>query len=164
MAAMLALAVLGCGADQAGVESDDAWARTSPAAVSVGAAYVELTSAETDRLIGVSVDPSVAASVEIHEIVPVSGHMGDTDSGDTNSGETELGDTESSETEMPHQMQEVTGGLELPAGETVVLEPGGYHLMLIDLVEPLEAGSAFELELDFENSDPLTVTFDVRDQ
>lgn len=37
--------------------------------------------------------------------------------------------------------------VDLPAGETVKFKPGGYHLMLLDLKQPLEAGSKFALTL-----------------
>jgi hypothetical protein len=53
--------------------------------------------------------------------------------------------------------------IELPAGETVALEPGGYHIMLLELVEPLVAGDTFEVTLMFENTPDQTVTVEVRD-
>ena len=46
-------------------------------------------------------------------------------------------------------MQEKEGGFELPAGEELVLEPGGHHLMLMDLTEPLRPGDQVELTLVF---------------
>jgi hypothetical protein len=52
--------------------------------------------------------------------------------------------------------------LDLPAGATVTLEPGGYHLMLIDLTADLEVGQDIELTLDFETGPDLTVTAEVR--
>jgi len=52
--------------------------------------------------------------------------------------------------------------LEIPAGETVSLEPGGYHIMLLDLASPLEEGSTVELTLTFENAGELVVTAEVR--
>ena len=57
-------------------------------------------------------------------------------------------------------MQEVES-IPLPAGETVKLEPGGYHIMLLDLAEPLEEGMEFELTLTFEQAGELTVTVTV---
>jgi copper(I)-binding protein len=62
---------------------------------------------------------------------------------------------------MAMVMQEMTDGLPLPAGETVSLAPGGYHIMLLDLVEPLETGDEFEVTLDFENADDVTLTVTV---
>jgi hypothetical protein len=45
----------------------------------------------------------------------------------------------------------------------VALEPGGYHIMLLDLVAPLEAGTTLEVTLTFEESGEQVVTADVRD-
>lgn len=47
------------------------------------------------------------------------------------------------------QMRPVEGGIDLPAGGVVVLEQGGLHIMLMDLVEPLVAGQAIPLTLTF---------------
>jgi copper(I)-binding protein len=44
------------------------------------------------------------------------------------------------------------GMLELPAGRTVELKPGGLHLMLMDLKRPLAAGSTVPLTLVLRNS------------
>ena len=48
----------------------------------------------------------------------------------------------------------------LPAGKTVKLEPGGYHLMFVGLKAPLKAGDKFPMKLKFEKAGELTV--DVR--
>jgi copper(I)-binding protein len=53
--------------------------------------------------------------------------------------------------------------VELPAGETVVFEPGGLHVMLIGVREPLEAGDRIDLELTFAQSGTMTVTVEVRE-
>lgn len=45
----------------------------------------------------------------------------------------------------------------IPAHGEAVLEPGGYHVMLIDLVEPLEPGTEIELTLEFTNAVPQTL-------
>ncbi len=47
------------------------------------------------------------------------------------------------------QMRPVEGGVDLPAGGVVVLEQGGLHIMLMDLVEPLVPGQAIPLTLRF---------------
>jgi hypothetical protein len=47
------------------------------------------------------------------------------------------------------RMQPVDGPLPIPAGETVVLEPGGLHLMLINLTEDNRAGDVYEVTLEF---------------
>ena len=40
----------------------------------------------------------------------------------------------------------------LPAGEAVTLEPGGYHVMLLELAAPLTAGQTFPVTLTFEEA------------
>jgi hypothetical protein len=60
------------------------------------------------------------------------------------------------------RMQEVEGGLTIPAGESVNLEPGGYHVMLMDLQEPLVEGNDALLTLTFDNGDVQTVNLPIR--
>jgi periplasmic copper chaperone A len=48
-------------------------------------------------------------------------------------------------------------GVDLPAGKTVELKPGGMHLMLMGLKAPLKAGDSFPLTLRFEKAGELTV-------
>ncbi len=47
--------------------------------------------------------------------------------------------------------------IELPAGETVELAPGAYHVMFVGLKAPLKAGGSFPLTLKFEKAGALTV-------
>ncbi len=60
------------------------------------------------------------------------------------------------------EMVPVEGGLPVPAGETVSLEPGGLHVMLLDLQRDLAAGDTLDVELDFAGRDPLTVRAPIR--
>ena len=60
-------------------------------------------------------------------------------------------------------MQQVMA-LDLPAGTAVELEPGGYHIMLIDLAEPLVEGQTFEVTLDFAEAEDMTVQVEVRSE
>ena len=53
-------------------------------------------------------------------------------------------------------MREVDG-ITIPAKSTVKLEPGGYHIMLLDLVAPLETGSTVKVTLEFESGPSQTV-------
>jgi copper(I)-binding protein len=50
------------------------------------------------------------------------------------------------------RMRAVPAGLELPAGKTVELKPGGYHLMLLDLKQPLPKESTIPLTLVFQDA------------
>ena len=71
----------------------------------------------------------------------------------------ELTDDMAAEMSMRH-----ISAVVLPAGETVTFEPGGLHVMLVDLAGPLESGSSFDLTLTFATAAPETVTVDVRDE
>ncbi|MEY4606019.1 MAG: hypothetical protein RLY45_779 [Actinomycetota bacterium] len=141
-------ALVSCGSesDSHSVTVEGAWARTSPMDSANGAAYFSITSNTDDALIGVSVDASVAARAELHESVMAGGGM---ESGTT----------------MP--MGEMTmrrvDSIELEAGTPVELKPGGYHVMLLDLAEPLSAGRTITLTLALESGDSVEVEVPVRD-
>lgn len=148
---------------EAGVEIAGAWARTSPMEVTLGAAYMTVTSAVDDELTDVSVDPSIAATAEIHEMV-----MAEMSSDTTVSMSSDTTVSMSSDTTVmsgPGEMvmQEVDS-IAIPAGETVELKPGGYHIMLIDLAAPLEIGQEFDIVLTFANAGDVTVTVVVADE
>ena len=120
----------------ADVTITNAWARTSPASAMMGAAYFDITSPVDDALTGVSVDMSVAMMAQIHETtMKDDGTMG---------------------------MQEVDE-IALPAGETVSLKPGGYHVMLMNLKAPLETGSTVTLTLELKSGATVTVDAEVRE-
>lgn len=140
---------------EAGVEIAGAWARTSPMEVTLGAAYMTVTSAVDDELTDVSVDPSIAATAEIHEMV-----MAEMSSDTTVSMSSDT-TVMSGPGEMV--MQEVDS-IAIPAGETVELKPGGFHIMLIDLAAPLEIGQEFDIVLTFANAGDVTVTVVVADE
>lgn len=169
------------------LEVSDVWARTTAGGQDAGAVYLVITGgAEDDELVSASVDASVAGTVELHETV-TDGDDAEMDMSDDAS-EDEMDtadDAESSEHDhsddttaddatgdemdgMDHgdgtmSMQPVDG-IEVPAGEEVVLEPGGYHVMLLELAEPLEEGETFDLTLTFAEAGEQTVTVEVRDR
>jgi copper(I)-binding protein len=154
-----------------GITVEGAWARTSPMMASAGAAYMTLTSGVDDRLTGVAVDAGIAATVELHETV-MAGDMGETTmAGDTAGGMTDdttggmTGDTTGSmpvSTE-PTMMMQPVDGIDLHAGTAVELKPGGYHIMLLDLVAPLEMGQTFTITLTFEQAGSVEVPVTVGD-
>jgi len=111
------------------VQVTDAICRPTPKGRQTTGCYMTLTAAADDRLTGVS--SPVASRVQIHESRMESNMM------------------------MMHPME---GGLPLPAGQTVALAPGGNHLMLLGVGEPLVAGDTVALTLTFESSPPLQVT------
>ena len=163
VAAVATVALAACGGgDTAGIEIDGAWARTSPAMVDTGAAYMKMTAAEADALVSASVDASVAGTVEIHEVVPVDTGMADDSMTDDSIGDHSMSDDSIAEGMEAMMMQEIEE-LTLPAGELVSLEPGGCHIMLFDLPDPLETGETFDLTLTFANAGELVVSVEVRE-
>jgi periplasmic copper chaperone A len=148
---------------------EGAWARSSPAMADAGAAYLTIVSPTDDRLSGVAVDPTVAARAELHETSGGHGDMGSGDmgsgdmgSGDMGSGDMGSGDMGSGDMGGEMTMREVEA-IELPGGQTVVLEPGGLHVMLLGLTAPLEVGTTFDLTLTFESAGERTVAVEVRE-
>lgn len=121
---------------EASVTVTNQWARTSPMAATTGAAYMDIVATDGDELVSASVDASVAGKTEVHEVVMSGGSM---------------------------TMREVDK-IVLPAGETVSLKPGGYHIMLLDLVNPLEVGSSISVTLTFATAGEITVDVPVLDE
>jgi len=108
----------------------DAWARASATpAARAGAAYVNITNtgAQDDVLIGGA--SSVSKRVEIHVHKHENGVM----------------------------KMRPAGDVTIPAGEEVTMGPGGLHVMLMGLNQPLKEGETFEVTLTFKNSGEVTV-------
>ena len=174
LAFSLVLILASCGGSDP-VTVSDAWARSSPSGVTMGAAYFDITSVDDDSLVAVSVSSDVAARAEIHEVVKATG-MGDDEMHDHDMGDDEMHDHDMGDGEMhDHDMgdgemhdgamsMQQMDALELPASTLVQLAPGGYHIMLIDLAEPLVVGETFDLTLDFDQAADLTVTVEVSDR
>jgi hypothetical protein len=55
------------------------------------------------------------------------------------------------------KMQQIAGGLLIPAGQSIQLEPGGNHLMLMQLTKDLLAGEEISVTFSFEGADDLVV-------
>jgi periplasmic copper chaperone A len=105
------------------------WSRPTPPVATVGVAYFSMTNAgsKADSLVAIS--SPIARKVEIHESRTVQGIV---------------------------QMRAVSS-VECPPGVTVKIEPGGLHVMLLDLTRPLAAGTEFPLSLRFRDAGVLTV-------
>ena len=135
---LMAMTVAACGGDDDTVKAEDAWARTSAMMQDAGAVYVTITGGETaDTLVRAQAPTDIAAMTEIHE--------------------TTMND------EGAMMMGEVPA-IDVPAGTTVMLEPGGYHIMLMNLAAPLESGQEFDVVLTFETAGEVTVPVEVREQ
>ncbi len=95
----------------------------------VSAVYLQITNQTGQTVRLVSAASTAATVTEVHEVTMVDNVM---------------------------QMHPVAGGIEIPAGEMVELRPGGYHIMLIDLLHDLYAGEALAVTLTFEMADGTT--------
>jgi copper(I)-binding protein len=139
---------------KAGITVSDVWARESATATGNGAAYftLENTSDKVDKLSSASVSSSFAKSAQIHETMM----EGSPTTMDSMSPSTTVAGSAGM-----MAMQEVDS-VTIPAGGTVAFEPGGYHVMLIDLAAPLKAGDTFTMSLDFMNAGVVQVTATVR--
>lgn len=155
-------------ADAAGEELEvtGAWARTSPALATAGAVYlvVENPTGSDDALVGAAVDPSIAATVELHQTTadePDDPMPGD---GPMPGGPDEPMPGDGPMPGGPGMMRMTpVDEIPVPAGGAAVLEPGGYHIMLLDLAAPLEVGSTIEVTLTFAGAGEVQVAADVRD-
>jgi copper(I)-binding protein len=109
------------------------WSRPTPPVATVGAVYFSMTNVgrKADRLVAISTP--VAAKVEMHESRKVQGMI---------------------------QMRAVES-IECLPGQTVKSDPGGLHVMLLDLTRPLAAGAQFPLLLRFRDAGTLTVQVQV---
>jgi copper(I)-binding protein len=159
---LVALLVAACSgsASSTGVTITDPWARNAPKTAGAGALYMVIknTGSAADALVGGTTN--VAATVEVHETYEVesmpaeSQAMGGTES-PAASGDMGMGGVMA--------MRQIER-LEIPAGGTVELKPGSYHIMLIDLTRELVAGEKVEITLKFEKAGDVKVTAEVRAQ
>ena len=149
------------------LELTDVWARQSPMGTTAGAIYLSITSPVDDELVGASVPTTVAGRTEIHETVLAEDSGSDTSMGGSDmSTTTAMGGSDTSTTTAMGSgtmtMRPVES-IKLPKGTKVELKPGGYHIMLLELVKPLEVGDKIELTLTFTEAGEKTVTAEVRE-
>lgn len=110
------------------VTTTEALCRPTPNGRAMTGCYLTLTASRDDRLVAVS--SPVAGEGQIHEMKVANGMM---------------------------SMAELPDGLPLPAGESVALQPGGNHIMLMALKQPLVEGEMVSLTLTFEHAPPMGV-------
>lgn len=119
---------------------DSAWSRSTPE-IEAGTGIVYMTignnSGQADTLLAAKTPAAAAAEFHIH-IQDSNGVM---------------------------RMRMVDGGrIDIPTGASVVLEPGGLHIMLIDLARPLQAGDTYPLTLKFAKAGEVTLMIPVADE
>nr|WP_242631154.1 copper chaperone PCu(A)C [Variovorax paradoxus] len=115
------------------VDVRDGWVRQSVPGQSGTGAFMKLTAPTGTKLVGIATP--AAGVAEVHEMKM---------EGDT------------------MKMRELPGGLDLPAGQTVELKPGGYHVMMMDLKQPLTKGSTVPVTLRFEDAKGQKTSLDLK--
>ena len=105
----------------ANISVSDAWARATMPGQMVSGAYMRIQSDTDARLVGVT--STAVPRVEVHEMKMDGGIM---------------------------RMRELEA-IELPKGKTVSLAPGGLHIMLMNLAQPIAAGDVIPLTLTVES-------------
>jgi copper(I)-binding protein len=137
---VLTLAQLATPAAQAGdydvgsIHIAQPWARATPKGATSGAAYMTITNkgSTSDRVNCVLSDAS--GQCQIHSMTMEGGVM---------------------------KMRPVEGGLEIKPGETVTLQPSGFHVMLVALKHPLEKGQTVKATLKFDHAGMVDVEYAV---
>ncbi len=117
------------------LEISHAWARAMLPNQPAGGGYMTIANQgqEADRL--VSASSPAAGKVEIHSMQVINDVM---------------------------TMRPVEGGLEIPAGETVELKPGGLHVMFMAVAEPFAEGDTVPVTLEFEQAGSVDIALPVR--
>lgn len=150
-AALCAVAIGACGDDDesgsqsassGGVEITDAWSRVTAPSAKAGAVYMTISAQDGDTLTKAAVPTSIAGTTEIHETSAAHGSMGDDAVGDD---------------KMGAMTMKPVSSIEIPAGEDVQLEPGGYHVMLLELADPITDGETIPVTLTFEQAGEVEV-------
>src|SRR6516165_4978394 len=120
--------------DLGSIHISQPWSRATPKGAASGAGYMTLTNNGTtpDRVSCVSDDAS--AQCQIHSMTMEGGVM---------------------------KMRPVEGGLEIKPGESVMLKPGGNHMMFLSLKRPLEQGGTVKATLKFEHAGTIDVEYPV---
>jgi copper(I)-binding protein len=110
------------------------WSRATPKGAAVAGGYLKITNTGTtpDRLLGGST--AIAKRFEIHEMSMDGGVM---------------------------KMRELTNGLEIPAGQSVELKPGSYHVMMMSLSKQLTKGERVKASLQFEKAGKIDIEFTI---
>jgi copper(I)-binding protein len=130
---VLMLAMLVALGAQAQTTVAEPWIRGTVPQQKATGMFANITSAKGGKL--VSASSPVAGVVEIHEMAMEGNVM---------------------------KMRALANGLDLPAGKSVALQPGGYHVMLMDLKQQLKAGDTVAVTLVIEGAGKTRETVEIK--
>lgn len=112
----------------------DAWIREAPPGAAMLAAYMKIHNSGSTKRILAGVDSPHFSHVMLHKSVVMDGIA-----------------------KMLHQ-----DNIEIPPGETLILQPGSFHLMMTAPEKPLQRGQSAEFVLHMKNGENITVTATVK--
>jgi copper(I)-binding protein len=146
LVALVCLAAVGlaaCGSDDDGgdasgdgaVTVEDAWSRRPAEGQAAAAVYGVVTNTTGDALTAIAATTDVTDTVELHEVVMDGDEM---------------------------TMREKEGGYEVPAGGELVFEPGGAHIMLLD-IDPATYPDEIDVTLEFDDGTSVDFVAEVRE-
>lgn len=118
----------------ADISISDAYVRALPPGNESTAAFLTITNTDRADVSLTKAEAKVSDAVELHNHVNVDGHM----------------------------MMRPVDGIVIPGTQTVNLEPGGYHIMLINLREELNEGDVVEIELSFSDGETKNISAPVK--
>ncbi|HUO44698.1 MAG TPA: copper chaperone PCu(A)C [Burkholderiales bacterium] len=131
-AAALAIGIIVAMPVYAGVTVSDAWIRATAPGQTSAAVYLQIKSDAAAKLVGAS--SPAAKTAQIHEMSMQGNVM---------------------------KMRPIDA-LDLPAGKTVELKPGGYHVMLENIAKPLKKGATVPVTLTIEGADKQRQSLEVK--
>ncbi|WP_235737545.1 copper chaperone PCu(A)C [Nocardioides alcanivorans] len=120
------------------ISISEPWARGTVGSTdsTMSAAFMLLDNPSDEDITLESASTDVAGRTELHEMAMKDGDM---------------------------VMQQVDGGIVIEAGKDMLLQPGGYHVMLMDLTRELTPGEEIDLTLGFSDGSSVTVTVPVKE-
>ncbi len=114
----------------------NAWVQAMPPAQKVSAAYMIIANNSQKEVILASASSDIAGATEIHQMSEKNGMMN----------------------------MAMVSNIHIPARGKVILQPGGYHMMLINLKKPVNKGDIVPITLHFQDGGSIIVNADVLDQ
>lgn len=114
----------------------NAWVQAMPPSQKTTAAYMVITNNSPKEIILTSASSDIAGATEIHQMSDMNGMMN----------------------------MAMVSNVRIPALGRVVLKPGGFHIMLINLKKPVNKGDIVPITLHFQDGGSIMVMGNVRDQ
>ena len=122
-------------AQSSSLQASDSYIRTMPPGLTTTAGFLSITNSGSTPCLLLSAESQLSDRLEFHEHLHSDGMM---------------------------RMRPVTGGINVPAGETVVFKPGGLHIMLFNIQQPLIAGEITRLQFNTDQCGILDISAEIR--